>query len=272
MTKRILAVLLVACGGGHPHAAPTPPPPAESVTFALAVPAVGATLDRSFQTSSHLDLAGIGPLDQHRAHHDTVEVVAASDAGLTRAKVTYTSSEITIKQGAQPAARIVDPLGGKSYLVDFATDPPAVSGGDGAPVAADQAALVASDQGNLATGNRIARYLSGRTVTVGDVIAVPADQVAAVIGSLGTEITGGALTLRLEAIEDGQARFAIDLKFTDVQKDQGVEAAIAETGQLWLDPGTPWRYHTKLAGPVTLSGAITGTGTSSEEDVVDLAR
>lgn len=270
--KKALFLALAACGGGgHPTTTTTTPlpPTGDTVTFAFAVPATGAQLQRTADTVTELDIQNMGHIRQEHRHTETIEVVAATADGLGKVKVTYDASTGTESRGGAPASTQPDPVEHKAYLIDLTTKPMTITGADGAEATGEETDLVANYEHDLAAGNPLAHFLAGKTVKKGDTIDIPAEDVAKMFSD-GQTYSKASMSITYTGMDGAFAKFDGTSSFTS--DGDGVHAEIQIAGTIEIDPTTGWAFQADLKGPVTLSGGFAATGTATDSEMLTLAK
>ena len=242
----LLAVLLFACTKPDPAL----DKPVTRTLFTKAAPAVGAKRQESSELSMKVSMnvdGGRSEISISESVKRTEEIIDVAGDAITKTKVTFDEVKST-----QPSA-----LTGKTFVVE------AKDGRIDVVAAKDDAKADAKEVEkylkNLGKPDPMLAALPSGGVAPGEKVDGVAKVISAQLRDSGDGMIASdvVVTFKEKRGEDGV--FDVGLKLT---KDEGAtKMTIAVKGDVWVSTKTSSTTRMDLAGPVTISGAKTGTGT-----------
>ncbi|TWT73751.1 hypothetical protein Pla123a_36440 [Posidoniimonas polymericola] len=188
-----------------------------------------------------------------RTRRRVLEPVLVEDGVTTAAYVRYLQS--SARHNDSPPQ--TDPIAGKSYYCRRIGDAIQVLTRDGAEPPVEEKKLVAENMEPLGKPNPLADYLAGKTVSVGDKLALPVDVAQRLLGLGGTlgEVTKFELTLTTLAEQDGQpcAVFQADI---EAQRTDGSQMRLLIGGPMTIEAATCRAVSSELSGPIGMSHSL----------------
>lgn len=178
----------------------------------------------------------------------------AIDSGLAiGAEVHYLKSELA-KGGAQPAE---DLIAGKTYLCQRRGEVIHVQTALGEIPSEEEFKLVAENMDTLGRPNPLAGYLAGKSVAIGDRLALPVEVARQLLGAsdqLG-DVTRFELTLtKIEEVAGRQcAVFQADI---EAQRTDASQMRLLIDGPMTIETATCRAVSSQLSGPIGMSQSV----------------
>lgn len=197
----------------------------------------------------------------------SITVLAADDTRITKVRVTYKSAEQEVGQrrGEEPFAntQVAQSIAGKTYIVSRAktTDELSITDPDGKAPTDEERKLVTSSMDAVGRPSPIGKFLSGRTVRVGQTVEVPNDLANEMLGLDGAvgKVTKFEMALTRASNRGGVICGEFETR-VDLQSEEPSGQSTRFRGRMVVEVNTCRAIEAEFAGPVSF---VENHGTAS---------
>jgi hypothetical protein len=192
---------------------------------------------------------------------ETVEILAVDGNVITKEKISYSKRKVT---STGPGTKTEPDLAGKSFLVertDKTKELTILTGDGGAPDEGD-AAIVQKDARDVGKVEPLSAFISSTAFEIGKPVTLPTETVAALFEDTKLQATSATLTLD-RVTGDKKAELTFDIALGGSQSATGITMSMPVKGHVVIDLTTGVAVSMDAAGPITVSGNVSGTGSFS---------
>jgi hypothetical protein len=251
-------------------------PAAEEAAFTRAVPPVGATRLEIGAIAMRIRMAvsinGKVVQNTDEAKREAVEkretVVAAGADAVTSLKVAYAKADEQEKGEDGQFQTIPKIVQGRTYLLRKEGQALAVTDAEGQAAPAEEAEFLKQDYDGLSAAPKLAAFLHGRKVAVGERLDLSGDAGREALHMKESDFKVTAFALTLKAVRQaGELKCAVfDAELALSLKDGAMEMTMAPKGELVVTVDQCWPVSTTLAGPIKVAGQQTEGGNVTTMD------
>ncbi len=182
----------------------------------------------------------------------TLSVLKSNATSITQVQVTFNAVEQQTNEAAVETDPTLEPIAGKTYIVERVGEKLLVTDGQGKQPPDDEAALVAAAMEAIGRPNPLGQFLHGRTLAVGGTLKLPNELARDLLGFADTrgEVTRCDVTLT-EIRSIGGAKCAVlETVIEGESKASGMSMLLK--GELVVVVDTCRTLKAELSGPVAV--------------------
>jgi len=244
---------------------------AESVKFTHRSAQVGDQVEQTIVFRLQLEMQArqgeqIVERSQNTVLRDSRRVITTAETAGGRtigARIRYLAASMQVDNGQQPASTHKEPVEGKVYDCRREGEQLKITNERGEIPPLAEYKIVAQNMETLGLENPLARFLTGRMVTVGEKLSLPREVAERLLG-IGDElgqVTRFDLTLQ-EVQEKGSTRVALFQASIDAASNDSSQLRLQITGPLVLEVETCRAVRADLSGPLGMTetrGSLSNT-------------